>query len=102
LLGVFAPASAFEGVVCGVVVGDVEDRAEVEVEAEEAEDLAGEFAVLFDEVGVAFVAKGLGIGRFLADESEAGDATAFLVDGDEGFDVGQVAEVVDEFAELLG
>ena len=102
LLGVFAPAAAFEGVVGGVVVGDVEDRAEVEVEAEEAENLAGEFAVLFDEVGVAFVAKSLGVGRFLADESEAGDAAAFLVDGDEGFDVGQVAEVVDEFAELLG
>lgn len=98
LLGVFAPAAAFEGVVGGIVVGDVEDGAEVEIEAEEAEDLAGEFAVLFDEVGVAFVAKGLGIGRFLADEAEAGDAAALLVNGDERLDVGKVAEVVDEFA----
>ena len=58
--------------------------------------------MLFDEGGVAFVAEGLGVGGFLADEAEAGDAAAFLVDGDEGLDVGEVAEVIDEFAELFG
>jgi hypothetical protein len=58
--------------------------------------------VLFDEGGVAFVAEGLGVRRFLADEAEAGDAAAFLVNGDEGLDVGEVAEVIDEFAELFG
>lgn len=101
LLSVFAPATAFEGIVGGVVVGDVEDGAEVEIEAEVAEQLAGEFAVLFDELGVTFIPKGLGIGGLLSDETEAGDAAAFLIDGDERFNVGEIAQVVDEFAELL-
>lgn len=43
----------------------------------------------------------MGIGGLLADETESGDATPFLVDGDEGLNVGEIAQVVDEFAELL-
>ncbi len=66
-----------------------------------AEQLAGEFAVLFDELRVTFIPKGLGIGGLLADETESGDAAAFLIDGDERLNVGEVAQVVDEFAELL-
>lgn len=101
LLSVFAPATAFEGIVGSVVVGDVEDGAEVEIKAEVAEQLAGEFAVLFDELRVTFIPKGLGIGGLLADETEAGDATTFLVDSDERLNVREIAQVVDKFAELL-
>lgn len=101
LLGVFAPAAALERVVGGIIVGDVEDGAEVEIEAKESENLAGEFAVLLDEIWVTFVAESLCVWGFLPDEAQAGDAASLLVDGDEGLDVGQVAKVVDEFAELF-
>lgn len=101
LLRVFSPAASFQRVVGGVVVGDIEDGAEVEVETEEAEDLAGEFPVLFDKVGVALVTQRLGVWRFLANETEAGNAATFLVNGDEGFDFRQVTKVVNEFTELF-
>ena len=48
LLGIFAPAAAFEGVVRRVVLADVEHGAEVEIEAKQAQDLASEFAMLLD------------------------------------------------------
>ena len=95
-----AVAAAFDGVVGFVVEGDVEDGAQVEVEPEEAEEVAGESAVPGDEVDVAFLAKLLGVGGFVPDFAEAGDAAAFLVDGDDGFDVGDGAEVVEESAKL--
>ena len=101
-LGVAAIAAAFEGIIGLVVVGNIEHRAEVEIEAEQAQEFAGEAAVLGDEGGIAFFAKGLGVRGFVADEAKAGDAAALLVDGDEGFDGGKVAQVVDEFAELVG
>lgn len=54
------------------------------------------------EFKIPAVAKLLGIGRFVADEFEAGDAAAFLVDGDDGFDIAEAAEVVDKLSELVG
>lgn len=38
-----------------------------------------------DEVDVVFLAELLGVGRFVADEFEAADASPFLVDGDDRF-----------------
>ena len=44
----------------------------------------------------------LSVGRFVADEFEPGHATTLLVDRDDRFHAAQIAEVVDELAELLG
>ncbi len=55
-----------------------------------------------DQVEVVFLAELLGVGRFVADEFEAADASPFLVNGDDGFVVAEVAQIVDEFAELFG
>lgn len=100
-LRVRAVAAAFKGIICFVIVGDIEDGTEIEIEAEVAEELSGDAAVLFDEGAVSFFTELLGVGGFLADFAEAGDAAAFLVDGDDWFDVREIAKVVGEFPELL-
>lgn len=98
----FAVAATLERVVGEIIEADVENRAEVEVEAEEAEEFGGEFPVPGDESGVVVVAELAGIRGFFADESEAADATAFLVDREDGFVFGEVAQVVEELTELGG
>jgi hypothetical protein len=97
-----AIAAAPQGIVGFVVEGNVEHGAEVEIESENPEDASCEIAVALDEIEVAFVAKLLGVWRLAAEELEAGDAAAFLVDGDDGLGVAEVAKVIDELAELDG
>jgi hypothetical protein len=97
-----AIAAAAQGIVGFVIEGNVEHGAEVEIESENPEDATGEIAVELDEIEVAFVAELLGIWWLAAEKLEAGDAAAFLVDGDDGLGVAQVAKVIDEFAKLGG
>src|SRR5690606_28121525 len=82
--------------------GEVEDGTEVEIEAEEFQDPAGEASVPFDQRVFVLLAELLRAGRFAADEAEPGDAPALLVDGDEGFDLAEIAEIVDELPQLPG
>ena len=53
------------------------------------------------EIKVAAVSELLGIRRFVANEFEARDAAAFLIDRDNGFDIAEAPKVVDELAELM-
>jgi hypothetical protein len=101
LLRIFAVGAAFERVVRRIVIADVQNRAEVEIETEVTQNLSGEFAMTLDQFGIALVSQRLGIRRLLADQTQSRNAAAFLVDGDERLDVRDVAQVVDEFAELL-
>ena len=55
-----------------------------------------------DQIQIPAVAELLGVGRFVADELEAGNAAALLVDRDDWFHTAQISEVVDELAKLLG
>ncbi len=53
-----------------------------------------------DELRIALLAELLRIGRFVAEELEARDAAALLVDRDDRLHVGEIAQVVDQFPEL--
>jgi hypothetical protein len=55
-----------------------------------------------NQIQIPAVAELLGVGRLVADEFEAGHAASLLVDRDDWFHAAQIAEVVDELAELLG
>ena len=101
LVGSGSVAPALEGVVGFFVITNIEDGAEIEVEPEEPQDPAREFAVAGDEFLVAFFPEILGVGRFVADQAQTRNAAAFLVDGDDGLDPAEVAKVVDESAELF-
>jgi hypothetical protein len=59
-------------------------------------------AVTLDEFGIAFVAQCLRVGRLLADQPQSRNTPAFLIDRDERLNVREVAQVVDQFAELSG
>ena len=100
-LRITAITTALEGVVCGVVIRDVEHRAEIEIETEEAQKLTREFAMGLDELGVPFIAQRLCIGRFFTDEAQTGNAATLLINGDEWLDVREIAQVIDELPQLL-
>ena len=55
-----------------------------------------------DEGEVAAVPELLGVRRFVANQLEARNAAAFLVDSDDRFRLTEIAKIVDELAELLG
>jgi nicotinate-nucleotide adenylyltransferase len=94
-------ATPTQGIVGFVVKGNVEHRAEIEIEPEDAKDATGDVAVATNESEIPAVAELLGIGRLITDEFEARDAAAFLVDRNDRFDIAETSEVVDELAELM-
>jgi len=97
-----AIATAAQRVVGLIVEGNVEHRAEVEIEPEQAQQAAGQAAVLHDQAAIAALAELLGIRRFMADQPEARYPATLLVDGDDGLGRTQVAQVVGELAQLPG
>ena len=56
---------------------------------------------MLDEIAVALFTELLGIGWLAANEAEAGNATALLIDRDEGLDLAEVAQIVDELSQLI-
>ncbi len=67
----FAVTTSPQRVVRLVVEGNVQHRAEVEIEAEESQEFRGQFTVTTDQLRVPAVAQLLRVGRFLADEPQA-------------------------------
>jgi hypothetical protein len=55
-----------------------------------------------DEAWVSFIPQGLSVGRLFTNEAEARDAATFLVDGDDGFDLRKVSQVINQLPYLLG
>ena len=83
-LGITAPAAAAEAIVLIGEVIEIEDGGEVEIDAENFEELTSECSEAGDLVGRGFVGEGGGIGWGGAEFTGAPNAAAFLVDGDEG------------------
>ena len=93
-------ATTSERVIGFVVEGNVEDRAKIEVKAKEPERPPGNFAVPPVVLYVALIALLLCTRRLLPDQAQTRDATAFLIDRDDRLDRAQVAQVVDQLAQL--
>src|SRR5437016_718410 len=55
-----------------------------------------------DQFDIVFVAQLLRGRRLVADQTQSRNATALLIDGDDGLDFAQVAQIVDELPELRG
>ena len=72
----------------------------IEIESEQPKKAAGDVAMLPNECDVAFLAQLLRIRRLVADHAQARDASAFLVDRDDRFDLADGAQIVDEVAQL--
>ena len=56
----------------------------------------------FDQRGITLVTQRLSIRWFFTNQAETRDATALLINRNEWFDVGNVAQVIDELADLFG
>ena len=95
-----AVAAPAQRVVSLVVVGDVEHRAEIEVEPEHPQQAASDVAVLPDQIQVIAIPQLLGVWRLVADELQPRDPPAFLVDCDDRLDVGNVAQIIDQLPQL--
>src|SRR5438552_549386 len=87
LLNRFSITTATQRIVCVVIERNVEHRAQIEVESEESQQSTGDVAVPPNEIDIVLVAQLLGIGRLVADQTQARDATAFLADADNGLDL---------------
>jgi hypothetical protein len=54
-----------------------------------------------DQHRVAFLTQLLSTGRFIANQFQARNATAFLIDRNDRFDPGQISQIIDQFAKLI-
>jgi hypothetical protein len=102
LIGCRAVAAAAEGVVGLIIEGNVEDRAEIEIEAEDPKELSGQLSMAGDEFEISLVAELAGVGRLVAEELETRYTASFLVDGDDRLDIAEFPETVCETTELIG
>ena len=99
IVAVAAPA---QGVVRLVVEGNVQHRAEIEIEPEDAQQPPGGAPVPADQFHVAPVAELVRVRRLTPQQPQPRYAPALLVDGDDRLDLREIAQVVDELPQLRG
>src|SRR5437870_12546118 len=102
LLDIFSVATAAQRIVGIVIEGNVEYGTQIQIESEEAQQTSGNVAVTPDQFYIVFVAQLLRVRRLVADQTQSRNATALLIDGDDGLDFAQIAQIVEELPELRG
>src|SRR5712691_7358922 len=100
LLDIFSVAPAVERILGVVLEGNVEHRTKIEIEPEKAQQTSGDVAVAPDQIDIVLIAQLLRVRRFVSDTPQSRDASAFLIDCNDGLDLAQVAQIVDELSEL--
>jgi hypothetical protein len=53
-----------------------------------------------DQIDIVLVAQLFRVRRFVSDQAQSRDASAFLIDRDDWLDVAQVAQIIDELSQL--
>src|ERR1700731_371190 len=81
-LSVTATAQRIVGI---IVERNVEHRAEIEIESENAQQPSGDVAVPVDKIDIALVAQLLRVRRFVSNQAQSRYAPALLIDGDDRF-----------------
>jgi hypothetical protein len=100
LLDIFSVAPAAQRVFGVIIEGNVEHGTKIQIEPEKAQQSSGDIAVAPDQIDIVFIAQLLRVRRFASDAPQSRDAPAFLIDCNNGLDVAQVAQIVDELSEL--
>ena len=95
-----AVAATPQRIIGFIVEGNVEHRTEIEIEPEDAQQLAGNFPVAPNECNIVPVAQLLRIRRLVPDQPQARDAASFLVDRDDRLDFAEIAQIIDQLPEL--
>src|SRR4029077_15450749 len=100
LFHIFPVTPAVQRVFSVIIEGNVEHRTKIEIEPEKAQQTSGDVAVAPDQIDIVLLAQLLRVRRFVSDAPQSRDAPAFLIDRNNGLDVAQVAQIVDELSEL--
>jgi hypothetical protein len=100
LLDIFSVTTAVQRVFGVIIEGNVEDWTKIEIEPEKAQQTPGDVTVAPDQIDIVLLAQLLRVRRFVSDAPQSRDASAFLIDCDDGLDLAQVAQIVDELSEL--
>ena len=100
LLDIFSITPAVQRVFGVIIEGNVEHRTKIDIEPEKAQQTSGDVAVAPDQIDIVLVAQLLRVRRFVSDAPQSRHASAFLIDRNNGLDLAQVAQIVDELSEL--
>src|SRR5439155_16560304 len=100
LLDIFSVAPAVQRVFSVIIEENVEHRTKIEIESKKAQQTSGDVAVAPDQIDIVLIAQLLRVWRFVSDAPQSRDAPAFLIDRNNGLDLAQVAQIVDELLEL--
>ena len=102
LLVMLSPAATPQGIGGFRMMIDVENRGEVEVDAQQAEELTGGPACLCNHPGVTVRAEALGGGERRCEGSGPPDPPALVINGNEGWYLAQVTQIVGKLPALFG
>src|SRR6476620_182766 len=100
LFHIFPVTPAVQRVFSVIIEGNVEHRTKIEIEPEKAQQTSRDVAVAPDQIDIVLLAQLLRVRRFVSDAPQSRNAPAFLIDRNNGLDVAQVAQIVDELSEL--
>src|SRR5512132_3786430 len=100
LFDIFSVAPAVQRVFGVIIEGNIEHRTKIEIESEKAQQTSGDVPMAPDQIDVVFISQLLRVRRFVSDAPESRDAAALLIDCDDGLDVAQLTQIVDELSEL--
>jgi hypothetical protein len=99
-INVLSITAASQRIIGIVIERDVEDRTEIEVEPEKAQQPPGDVTVPRDQPRIALFAKFLRIRRLVTNQSEPRNPTAFLINGDDRFDFGNIPQIINQLPQL--
>jgi hypothetical protein len=102
LLDRLAVTTAVQRIVGGVIEGNVEHWTKIEIKTEQAQQSSGDVTVTADKIDIVFIAQLLGVRRLIADQTQSRNAAAFLINRDDRLDLGEIAQIIDQFAQLRG
>jgi hypothetical protein len=100
LFDVFSVTPSVQRVFGVIIERNVEHRTKIEIESEEPQQTSGDVAVTPDQIDIILIAQLLRVGRLVSDAPQPRNAAAFLIDCDDGLDVAQLTQIVDELSEL--
>src|SRR4030095_12096876 len=87
LLDCFPVAAASQRIFSIVIERNVQDRAQIQIETEEAKQSSRDVPMTFDKFQVILVAQLLRIRRLATDQSEPRNAAPFLINGNNRLDL---------------
>src|SRR5437762_10316482 len=83
-----------------IVERNIEHWTKIEIKSKNAQQTTRDVAVAPDQIDIVLIAQLLRVRGLAADQTQTRNAAAFLIDGDNRFDLTQIAQVVDQLSQL--